>query len=104
MLFLSVGSFASPVLAGTTSADFLKWEPKSQASFLHTSISMAATIATQVRPKVARCIDHWYFKSDEAKEARNAEIMAVMSKYTAYHPSSVLFAVIEKACGKFGSN
>ncbi|MBO6549073.1 MAG: hypothetical protein JJ964_05570 [Rhizobiales bacterium] len=73
-------------------------------SFLQTSISMAATVATQVRPKMATCIDNWYFKTNELQDKRNLAIIETMAQYKKFHPTSVLLAYIENVCGKFKAN
>ncbi|MEO1324942.1 MAG: hypothetical protein AAFV59_18270 [Pseudomonadota bacterium] len=63
---------------------------------------MASTVATQVEPKIAKCIDDWYFKDEETRRRRGDEIRKVMQSVPGYHPDGVLLAVIQRACGKFG--
>lgn len=88
-------------IAGTTTADFLKWEKKAQVSFLQVSISMAAVIASQAKPKIARCLNDWYYKTKALQIQRQNEILHMMPKYKKYDPTAVLLGYIEGACGKF---
>lgn len=101
MMILSVSSSA---MAGTTTADFLKWERKAQVSYLQISILMAGTVASQIRPDIARCIDNWYLKSKELQEKRHIEIIKIMPKYAEYSPTAVILGFIEQACGSFKSS
>ncbi|MGH1406658.1 MAG: hypothetical protein ACRBBJ_08895 [Rhodomicrobiaceae bacterium] len=90
-------------MAGTTTADFLKWERKAQVSFLQISISMAGILLAQTKPKIARCIDRWYFKNEDTKKKQNAFILKEMLKYKAYHPNAVIIGFIEQECGSIGN-
>ena len=90
-------------MAGTTTADFLKWEKKAQVSFLQVSISMAAVIAAQAKPKIASCLNDWYYKTKALQIQRQNEILQVMPNYKKYDPTAVLLGYIESACGKFGN-
>lgn len=91
-------------MAGTTTADFLKWERKAQMSFLQVSISMAATIAAQTQPKLANCINDWYYVKNELEQKRHNEIIKVMPQYKKFHPTTIVLAYIENVCGKFEKN
>ncbi len=97
-MVLSVSGFAN---AGTTTADFLKWERKAQASYLHTSITMIGVVATQTKSEIATCIDEWYFQTSQIRDKRDQEILSGMANYADYHPSTVILALVEQACGKF---
>lgn len=89
-----------PAHAGTTVADFLKWEQKAQTSFFQISISMLGTAATQVQPKMANCIDDWYLKDASLQTARHAEILKVMAQYTEYDPTAFILGYVESICGR----
>jgi hypothetical protein len=91
-------------MAGTTTEDFLKWERKAQVSFLQTSISMLATIAAQMKPKMANCLNDWYYASKNLDEKRHVEIIKIMPKYSKFHPSTVVLAYVESACGRLDKN
>lgn len=91
----------NPAYAGTTTADFLRWERKSQEAFLQNSISMAGVIASQTDRQIAKCIDEWYFANVELVKSRNTEILEVMPEYKEFDPQAFLLAYLESACGKF---
>ncbi|MEO1189599.1 MAG: hypothetical protein AAFW60_11050 [Pseudomonadota bacterium] len=86
--------------AATTTADFLKWERSAQDSFFQISITMAATIAAQHRPQIAKCLEDWYFRNSELQDQRHDEILNQMPELTSYRPASVVLAFLEAACGK----
>ena len=93
-------SLAAPAQAGTTTADFLKWEREAQESFLQISISMAGVIASQINQETAICMDEWYFGDKDLQQQRHAEILKIMPDYTTYDPHAVLMAYLESVCGK----
>ena len=99
-----VGGLNSSAHAGTTTADFLKWERKSQESFLQISISMAGVIASQIKPKASKCLDEWYFTSEELQSKRHDEILEIMPQYKDFDPHAFLLAYLEQACGKLTSS
>jgi len=101
---LIVGSSIFPANAGTTTADFLKWERQSQESFLQNSISMVGVVASQASPQIAECLNGWYFQSSALAKERHAQILDVMPQYAEYDPQAVILAVLEGACGKFKKN
>ena len=84
-----------------TSADVLEWSGENQTFYFQTSITMAGAIATQTNPKVARCLNDWYFKDVSKRPKRNEQILAAMRQHREYHPSGVILAVLQKACGSF---
>lgn len=101
-LALGLGMAGAGAKAETfTSAEFLTQNEAAQTSFIEISITMAATVATQANPAIARCIDEWYFEDKPRQEQRNRHIVSVMRQYPDYHPSGVILAVIQKACGSF---
>ena len=94
------GGLNSSAHAGTTTADFLKWNEGQQRSFLQTSMSMLTTIAAQVKPEMAECLDSWYYKESGLDKKRHAEIIKLMPQYNKFHPSTVILAYVENFCGK----
>jgi len=62
---------------------------------------MAATVATQVRPKIARCIDKWYYGGKSLQDQKHLEILEIMPQYKSYDPHAVLLGYIEGVCGRF---
>lgn len=86
---------------GFTGADFLAWPQDQQNSYIQVSIAMAGVVATQTKPETAACIDTWYAPDTDLKEERNAAIRDTIGKYASYHPSGVIFAVLQDACGAF---
>ena len=98
------GGLKSSAYAGTTTADFLKWERKSQESFLQISISMAGVIASQIKPEASKCLDQWYFTSEELQSKRHDEILEIMPQYKDFDPHAFLLAYLEQACGKLTSS
>lgn len=90
----------NPAYAGTTTADFLKWERKAQDSFFRIAITMAATMTAQAQPEMAICIDSWYFKTEALQKNRHSEIIEQMPQLATYRPTSVVLAFLEAACGK----
>ncbi|WP_108887197.1 hypothetical protein [Pseudoprimorskyibacter insulae] len=88
------------VAEGLTAKDFLVWDEPSQNSFLFSSVGMAAAIASQTKPELAQCLNDWYF--GDKTNTRNGEILDFMGQYGGYHPTTVILAVVENACGEFG--
>lgn len=86
---------------GFTVEKFLQFDKKAQDSYFQISITMAGVIATQTNKKIAVCIDDWYFKSLEISAKRNISMIALMKKYPSHHPSGIIAAAIERACGSF---
>ena len=88
-------------MAGTTTAEFLKWDRKAQESFFDVSLTMVGFVSAQTKPRMAECINNWYFKTKSLQSKRNENFLREMPKYKSYHPTAVLLGFIEKACGKF---
>lgn len=100
VLFLT---YSIPLYAkeGFTAEKFLQFTQAAQASYFQTSVTMAGVIATQTNKGLASCIDEWYFGSSETTQKRNASMMVLMKKYPKHHPSGIIAAAINKACGSF---
>ena len=85
------GGFNSSAYAGTTMADFLKWNEGQQRSFLQTSMSMLTTVAAQVKPEMAECLDSWYYKESGLDKKRHTEIIKSCHNITSFiHQQSYL--------------
>ena len=84
---------------GFTGRDFLAWSQQGQDSYLHTSVTMAGVIASQIRPPIARCIDDWYFADAAVQKRRNEKIKRTIRQHSEFHPAGVLLAVLQSACG-----
>lgn len=101
-VFLAIGilaMFTMPAYAEEfTGASLLAWEEKQQDWYFQTSVTMASFIAAQNQDSLAQCIDKWYFEETATK---NVEIRQKLTAFSTYHPSGIILAVIEKACGKF---
>lgn len=80
---------------------FLAWSRSAQDSYIQTSITMAAIIATKTRPAAGDCIDAWYLSPDANRTSRNDEIRGTIGRNSEFHPSAVIFLVLEQNCGPF---
>ena len=93
---------AQPVQASKfTGEQFLKWSKGSQTSFIETSITMVAIVATQGRQDIAACIDGWYPLEESQKQLRHEEILTTIRRYPDNHPQGIILAVLQKHCGSF---
>ena len=93
----SQASFAE----GFTGEKFLKWKRESQDSFIGTSITMVAVVATQGRQNIASCIDDWYSEDGSIQDQRHGFILDTIREYPSYHPQGIILAVLQKRCGSF---
>lgn len=96
----TVVAFPQKSMADATVADFLTWERSAQDGFMQISIGMIGTIATQIRPDMATCIDNWYFGRPDAIEAEHDAILDIMAGYGEYDPTAFMLAYAENKCGK----
>lgn len=81
-----------------TSARFLQYSAEAQRNYIVTSSIMAGLVASQNRKTQTECINDW--------AAQNAAsgfepVIATMKKHPQFHPSGVIIAVLQKACGSF---
>ena len=98
-LFLVVVVFYPMQSAGAknfTAHELLQWPKNKQNSYFQISISMAGAIAAQKESNIGTCINDWYFKDSDIQ---NQHIRNVMHKYPNFHPSGVILAILQKACG-----
>lgn len=86
---------------GFSGAAFAAWSQVSQDSYIQSSVMMAGVIGTQVKPEISRCIDAWYFETEGVKAARNQMIRNAIIEFADHHPSGVILALIQRACGSF---
>lgn len=82
-----------------TAADVLSWDQESQNWYFTVNASMAGALASQNDSPAASCIDEWYFDAAD-RATRNDEFRSAMRRFEEYHPTLVVIAVIEKACGE----
>jgi len=80
---------------------FLAWSTEAQDSYIQTSVAMAAIIATKTRPAAGDCIDAWYLASNADRPQKNNEIRQTISRNAEFHPSAVIFLVLQQQCGPF---
>lgn len=86
---------------GFTGHDFLTWERTNQDSYIETSVSMTAIVATQGRQDIATCIDKWYSIEPEIRQDRHDNILRILRENPAFHPQGIILAVLQKQCGSF---
>lgn len=99
---LAIITYTQPATAEDfTGRNFLLKPQSQQFGFIGTSIGMASMIAGQKSRAFSDCIAQWYWEDPRGTDARNREIVGVMAKLPDYSPTATVFALIEKACGKF---
>lgn len=81
------------------SKEFLTWSHEGQKSYIMASVVMAAFIAAaQNKADLSKCIGQWMTDSDAAGFP---SVKEAMTRFPDYHPSGVIVAILEKACGSF---
>lgn len=83
---------------GFKSSKFLTYPEDSQKSYIGSSAMMAGLIATQNQPGQAKCVDEWATKDFEANYRK---VVGTMKTFPDHHPTAVILAVLQKACGSF---
>ena len=83
---------------GFKSSKFLTHSAESQKGYIGASVMMAGVIASKNAPEQARCIDGWASSNDPSGFPT---VIEAMRKYPDYHPSGIILAVLQKACGSF---
>ena len=78
------------------SAEFLTWPEESQKNYVITSALMAAVIAARNQEGQAECVDQWIADNEDSgfKPVQDA-----MARFPDNHPTGVIAAVLDKACG-----
>lgn len=84
-----------------TGTQFLQWSEAAQDSYFQTSITMASIMATKTRKASGDCIAAWYLAPEADRAARNIQLRNTITRNDAYHPSAVIFLVLEQECGPF---
>lgn len=80
------------------SSKFLTYPAQSQKSYITSSAMMAGLIASQNNRAQAVCIDDWVAQQSGQGYG---PVVEAMRKLPDYHPSAVIVAVLDKACGSF---
>ena len=80
------------------SSKVLTYSTESQNSYIASSAMMAGLIASQNSASQASCIDDWGAKQ---RDAGYAAVLDAMRRFPEHHPSAVIIAVLDKACGAF---
>jgi len=95
-----VCSMAGGALAGEAfkSSQFLTYSAEARQSYITSSAMMAGLIASQNNPRQGKCIDDWIARQSAQGYA---SVVEVMKRYPDHHPSAVIVAVLDKACGSF---
>lgn len=105
---LAIASLCTIVCTHSVSAEeafksskFLTYPADTQKSYIITSVVMAGIISGQNKPDQSKCIDSWM---GENEPIGFSSVKEVMARYPNHHPSGVIVAVLEKACGsvKYG--
>lgn len=91
-------SGAAVAWEGFKSSKFLTYPVESQKSYISTAVMMAGVIAAQNVPEQAQCIDRW---TSEHDGSGYKPVIEAMQRLPDYHPSGVILAVLNKACGSF---
>lgn len=80
------------------SKEFLEYSGSERGNYIVIAAGMAGLIAGQNRPEQSRCIDRWVH---ENRQQGYQSVISAMRKFPNHHPSAVLIAVLQKACGSF---
>lgn len=103
--FIGLFIIASILLSGISthagslkSNEFLDYSETSRDNYIVIAAGIAGLIAGQNRPEQSRCIDQWVA---ENREAGYGPVLRAMRKFPNHHPSAVIVAVLQKACGRF---
>jgi hypothetical protein len=78
------------------SAEFLTWAAENQKSYIVTSVVMAGVIAGQNNPDQSKCIGQWMTSNEQTGFP---SVKDAMTRFPEHHPTGVIVAVLEKACG-----
>ncbi|MEM6381310.1 MAG: hypothetical protein AAF739_01440 [Pseudomonadota bacterium] len=86
---------------GFTGEQFLEWSDAAQDSYIQTSVTMAAILATQTNKPSGDCLTDWYFEPAANRAERHNSIKQTIARNGEHHPSSVIYLILEEACGPF---
>lgn len=82
-----------------TNKDFLTLQEAHQKFWIQGAVDALAQVASAKANKTGRCVIEWYYGPKHAM--RNGLILASIEKYPDAHPSAVMLALTERACGVF---
>lgn len=80
------------------SSKFLTYPAESQTSYINSSVLMAGLIAGQNGGAQAQCVGDW---SGKHIATGYQPVIEAMKRFPDHHPSGVILAVLQKACGPF---
>lgn len=83
---------------GFKSSKFLTYPADSQKSYINSSVLMAGLVAAQNSADQAKCIGDW---SGKHLGGGYQPVIAAMQRFPDHHPTGVIIAVLQKACGSF---
>jgi hypothetical protein len=83
---------------GFKSSKFLTYPEESQRGYITSSAMMAGMIATQNQPGQAKCVDEW---ATTKFDASFRTVVGTMKLFPDHHPTAVILAVLQQACGSF---
>lgn len=83
---------------GFKSSKFLTYSAESQKSYINSSVLMAGLVAAQNSDDQAKCIGDW---SGKHLAGGYQPVIAAMQRFPDHHPTGVIIAVLQKACGSF---
>lgn len=78
------------------SSKFLTYSLESQKSYITSSVIMAGLIASQNTATQGQCINNW---AAQHRDEGYAPVVDAMRKYPDDHPTGLILAVLQKACG-----
>lgn len=81
---------------GFKSSKFLTYQPDAQRSYINSSVVMASLIASQNSREQADCLNAWIGSN---VDTGYKPVIEAMMKFPDHHPSGVVLAVLQKACG-----
>lgn len=95
-----VCNIATAPLAQETfkSAKFLTYSAEAQKSYINSSVIIASLIASQNSRTQADCLHDW---SGKHVGGGYQPVIDAMRRYPDDHPSGLILAVLQKACGSF---
>lgn len=85
----------------SNAGELLKMSQTAQEGAVSGAITTIGTVASQIQPEIANCLDEWYPLEDDIRKKRRLQIIEVMKKFPDRSPSIIVFSVVEKVCGKF---
>lgn len=82
-----------------TNKDFLTLQEAHQKFWIQGAVDVLGHVAAAKSKQTGRCVLEWYYGDQYAE--RNSLILASIRKYPDAHPSAVMLALTERACGVF---